>query len=115
MNLNSRQILSICAAILSVLAVSTAQLTDILGPTQAKSIVSIAGLANTVLSSVLAILTSQTGLVKSVQEMPGVEKITVNAQANQTLASMAVEPTNAKIEASPGSDAAVAKAAKNGT
>ncbi len=112
MTLTLKQIIAIVCAVLSAMAVATSQMTEIFGPTLAKSLMAGAGLLNTVLSSILAILTSQAGTVRDVQEMAGVEKITVNAQANSTLAGMAVAQDNAKIEAAPGQDAAVNKAAK---
>lgn len=96
-NLNGKQIIAILAAVLSVLMVSTAQLTDLFGAQMAKTIVSIAGLVNTILTSVIAVLTTQAQQVKDVLAMPGVEKIDVNAQANKTLATIAVDPTVDKI------------------
>lgn len=99
MNINNKQILSIILAVLGVLMVSTTQLNDLLGATTAKTVVSLAGLLNSILASALAIVSSQGGLIREVQAMPGVDKITVNAQANQTLAAAAVDPANAKIEA----------------
>lgn len=112
MNINLKQALAIAGAVLAVLAVSTAQLTDIVGLPMAKTIVSMAGLLNAVISSVLAVISSQAGLVADVQAMPGVEKITVNAQANQTLAGMAMSDNNPKVRAEPGNEAAVNEAAK---
>ncbi len=111
MTLTLKQILAIACAILSAMAVATSQMTEIFGPTLAKSIMAGAGLLNTVFSSILAVITSQTQTVKDVQSMAGVEKITVNAQANSTLAGLAVATDNAKIEAAPGADAAVERAA----
>lgn len=113
MNLNRNQILAITIAILAVLMASTAQLTDLFGAGTAKAIISAAGLLNGMLSSILAVITGQAGMVKDVQAMQGVEKITVNAQANQTLAQIAVDPANLKIEATPQAQAQVnAKAAE---
>ncbi len=112
MTLTLKQILAIVCAILSAMAVATSQMNDIFGPTLAKSIMAGAGVLNTIFSSILAVITSQTQTVRDVQSMPGVEKITVNAQANSTLAGMAVAADNAKIEAAPGADAAVNRAAK---
>ncbi len=112
MTLTLKQVLAIAVAILSALAAATSQMTEIFGPTLAKSLMAGAGLLNTIMSSILAILTSQSGTIRDVQAMPGVEKITVNAQANSTLAGMAVASDNAKIEAAPGADAAVDKAAR---
>lgn len=111
MTITLKQWLAIVAAVLSAIAVATTQMTEIFGPTLAKSIMGAAGLLSTILNTVLAIITSQTGTVKDVQSMPGVEKITVNAQANSALASMAVDPANQKIEPSAGSAAAVTRTA----
>lgn len=97
MNLNTKQILAICVAILSVLMISTAQLTDLFGATVTKTIVSTAGLLNMILSSVVAAISSQGSLVREVAAMPGVEKIQVNAQANQTLAGVATDPLQPKV------------------
>jgi hypothetical protein len=96
-NLNGKQIISIIGAIVSVLMVSTTQLTDLFGPGVTKTVVSIAGLSNMILSSVMAALTSQGSTVKDVLAMPGVEHVTVNAQATQTLAALAVDPAQDKI------------------
>lgn len=111
MNINHKQVLSILLAVLGVLMVSTTQLTDLFGSTVAKSIVTVAGLVNSLLASIMAVITSQTGLVKDVQAMPGVEKITVNANASSALAQAAIDPANEKIEAKPGAEAAVTRAA----
>lgn len=107
MNITGKQWLAIVVAVLSVLAVSTAQLQDIVGPTLAKTIVSIAALANTVLASVLAVVNSQASLVTDVRAMPGVEKIEVNERANKTLANLAVDDTEEKIVVKPGAEATV--------
>lgn len=112
MNLNPKQWLAIAVAVLSVFIASTAQLTDLVGPQATKLIVSLSSITVTILSSISAILSTQTSLVKDVQSMPGVEKITVNAQASPTLAGLAIAPENAKIEAAPGADNAVNQAAK---
>lgn len=113
MTLTPKQWLAIIVAVLSAMAAATSQMTEIFGPTLAKSIMAGAGLLNTILSSILAILSSQTSLVKDVQAMPGVDKITVNAQANQTLATIATDPQNTKVEPTPGAAAAVQRTANN--
>lgn len=115
MNLNGKQILAIVAAVLSVLAVSTVQLTDIIGPGAAKSVASVAGLGTTIMNSILAIITGQAQIVKDVQDMPGVEKITINAKANSTLATLAMDNENQKIEATPAAAATVAATARAST
>lgn len=101
MNLNIKQVLSIIGAVLGVLMISTTQLTDLFGPGVAKTIVSIAGLVNTIISSTMAVITSQGSTVRDVLAMPGIDKINVNGQANSTLASIAVDPNVNKISPTP--------------
>jgi len=107
MNLNGKQALAIISAVLSVLVVSTAQLTDLVGTELAKDIVSIAALANTILTSVLAAITSQSATVKDTMAMPGIEPLRVNEKANATLAAIAVDPKQDNIAPVPGKEAAV--------
>jgi len=111
-NLNRNQIISIVIAVLSVLAGSTAQLTDLFGATLAKTVISVAGLFNTILSSVMVIITSQGGTVRDVLAMPGIEKINVNAAANKTLAQIAIDPNADKIAPTPASITQVTQTAK---
>ena len=99
MNLNGKQILAIIGAVISVLMVSSAQLTDLLGAGWAKYIVTIAGLINMILQSVTVALSTQTSLVRDVSAMPGVERITVNAAASPALASVAIDPAQQKVGA----------------
>ena len=58
--------------------VSSAQLTDLLGPGTAKTIVTVSGLVNMLLQSVTVALSTQTAQVRDVAAMAGVEKISVN-------------------------------------
>lgn len=114
MNLNGKQIISIIGAIVSVLMVSTAQLTDLFGPGVAKEIVSVAGLLNMTLQSVMVAITSQGSTVKDVLAMPGVDKINVNAQANATLAAIAVDPKVDRISPTPAALESVTRTASTG-
>lgn len=111
-DLNGKQIISIIGAVISVLMVSSAQLTDLLGPGVAKTIVTVAGLTNMILQSVTVAITSQGSTVKDVLSMQGVERISVNGQANSTLATIAVDPTQNKIAPTQAAEAAVAATAK---
>lgn len=111
MNLNSKQVIAIVIAVLGVLIGSTAQLTDLFGPSTTKAVVSIASLANSVLSSILAVITSQGSTVKDVLAMKGVENIDVNRQANPTLAALAMDPTVDKIAPIPADSQKVAETA----
>lgn len=97
LNLNSKQIISIIGVVISVLMVSSAQLTELMGPGVAKTIVTVAGLLNMLFQGITVALTSQTSTVNDVLAMPGIENIKVNAQANQTLSAMAVDPKQDKI------------------
>lgn len=112
MNLNAKQIISIVGAILSVLMISTAQLTDLFGAGVAKSIVSVAGLGNLILQSIMTAITSQGSTIREVLAMPGVDKINVNAAANQTLATIAVDQNVDKIGPTPGAAQQVEATAK---
>lgn len=112
MNLNGKQIIAIIIAVLGVLMISQTQLTDLFGAGVAKTIVSVAALANSVLGAVMAVLTSQGSQVKDVLAMPGVERVEVNAMANKTLAAIAVQPNQAKIAPAAGAAPAVNAIAK---
>jgi hypothetical protein len=101
MNLNGKQVIAIIIAILGVLIGSTAQLTDLFGASTAKTVISLAGIMNSMLSSILAVITSQAAQVKDVLAMPGVDKIEINAKANKTLATIAVDPSVDKIAPTP--------------
>jgi hypothetical protein len=96
-NLNGKQIISIIGAVISVLMVSSAQLTDLLGASTAKTIVTVSGLVNMLLQSITVAITSQGSTVRDVLSMQGVDKISVNGQANSTLAQIAVDPAQNKI------------------
>lgn len=111
LNLNGKQIIAIVGAVISVLMVSSAQLTDLLGPGWAKWIVTVAGLVNMVMQSVTVALSTQTAQVRDVAAMPGVEKISVNSAASSALATLAVDPSQAKVAPTPSSEAAVQKTA----
>ena len=97
MNLNRNQIIAITIAILGVMIGSAAQLTELFGVGVTKTIISVASLLNSILSSVLAVISSQGGQVHDVLAMPGVEHIDVNAAANKTLAAIAIDPSVNKI------------------
>jgi hypothetical protein len=111
LNLNGKQIIQIVGVIISVAMVSSAQLTDLMGPQIAKTIVTIAGLTNMILQGVTVALQTQTNQIKDVASMPGVEKISVNAAANSALATLAVDSSQEKVIPTPSAEAAVQKTA----
>lgn len=113
-NLTFNQWLLIIVAILGAVAASTTQLMDLFGPTVTKSIQAGVNLCMTVLSAIVAATSGQANLVRAVEGMPGVEKITVNEQANKTLASLAVDPAREKIEPVPVVEKVVQQIANGG-
>lgn len=116
LNLTTGQWLAILVGVLSALAGATAQLTPVFGATAANLAVSVANLAMTVLvTPVLFVITGQSGQLRAVGAMPGVDKIVVNKDANKDLATMAVAQEGNKVEASPEAKDAVAATAKGST
>lgn len=111
MNINGKQIIQIVGVIISVAMVSSAQLTDLMGPVAAKYIVTIAGLANMILQGIAVSLSTQSAQIKDVAAMPGVERITVNAQASSALATLAVDPAQDKVAPTVTAEADVQKKA----
>lgn len=88
------------------------QLTDLVGPNITHKLVSIAGLGNMFLGGLVTMFSGQGTQVRNVAAMPGVEAITVNKLANAALASIAVDPAQLKVEATPQAQAAVNATAK---
>jgi hypothetical protein len=112
LNLTPIQILGIILVINGALIGSTAQLTDLMGPHVAHMIVSVCSLGNSILGGIVTMFGSQSAQVKNVLAMPGIDSIKVNAQANQALAQIAVDPAQDKIDTTMGSTAQVAATAK---
>jgi hypothetical protein len=105
--MNAKQILSISLVVLGVLTASAAQLTDIVGPAYAKIIISASSMIMSTLAGVQGLISGQSSLVKDVQAMPGVEKIVVNKDANASLATLAIDPDQQKIEVKSGAESVV--------
>lgn len=119
-SLTPLQRLGIGVGICSFLAASTAQLDVLFGVPVEKMVVA----ALTITSGILGIVVSQLGgainvaryadqstMVKNVLSMPGVDHLSVNAQANQALAVLAIDPTQPKIDATSAAQSAVNKTA----
>lgn len=74
-----------------------------LGPLMTSTEILIGGVAfgfvTACLGVVGAVTNTQAAQVTQVAAMPGVERISVNAQANSTLASVATDPTQTKVGA----------------
>ncbi len=115
MNLTSKQWFQIVSGIIGGLITGAALLTTLFGQDLTIKIVAGLGIVNIILSSVGTVLSGQGSDIKSVLAMPGVEKITVNSQANQTLATIAVDPTVDKISPTPAAMEQVTKTAEGVT
>lgn len=109
--MNSRVILAVVIAVVSVLAGATTQLDPVVGHTAALAISSVCNLLTAILAAVMGVLSTQTNQVAAVQAMPGVSRVMVNAQATPTLAAMVADSANPKIQAEPGQERKVAELA----
>ncbi len=98
-NLTLNQKLSLVALLLSLLASGGTTLTEIFGSGLAAKIAAGASFFASFVNGATLILTSQNNVVKEVAAMPGVEKVQVNAQANQVLAASALDPNVNKVSA----------------
>lgn len=104
MNITSKQWFQIISGAISGLITGAALLQTLVGQDIALKIVAVLGIANIILSSVGATLSGQANLVRDVAAMPGVEKVTVNASANQVLAQVATDPVQPKVGAATPAD-----------
>lgn len=99
MNITRNQWLQIVAVVLGACIAASSLWTQLFGATTAQVVISLLGLGNTILAGVTYVLTGQAQQVREVAAMPGVERVTVNTQANSTLASVATDPTQSKVGA----------------
>lgn len=112
LSITRNQLLSLVALALSLLAGGGATLTQVFGTGLAGKIAAGAGFLSSFVNGAIVILTSQSQQVKDVAAMPGIDPLSVNAQANGTLATLAVDPAQTKIAAAPKDIQAVAETAK---
>lgn len=108
-NITRNQWFGIVGVILSAMMTSTAFLTDTFGATLAHSIIGTAGFVNMIMNGVVVIITGQGQQIRDVSAMPGVEKITLNENANQAAAIVATDPAQPKVS---GTSAAVQQTLK---
>jgi hypothetical protein len=97
----------------STLLGGASQLADLtLSVITIKIILAAATLANGFLGGLVIMFGGQGAQIKNVLAMPGVERISVNSQANGTLATIAVDPNQSKIAPTPGAQTEVIATAK---
>lgn len=97
MNLTPLQIIGIILAVNGALTGATAQLTDLFGPLVAKDIVSVASLGSAILGGIITSISGQASQIRNVAAMPGVDRVSINAQAPSNIASVAVDPAQPKV------------------
>lgn len=97
LNIQPKQWFQIVSGFVSSLITGAALLNPIFGETASLQIVAVLGILNLALNSVGTALSGQAALVKDVAAMPGVSMISINEQANPTLAAVAVDPAQDKV------------------
>lgn len=97
MNLTFQQKLTISIGIVGAATSAFGALNPIMTSTEALIGTVAFGFLSACLGVVATVVSSQGAQIDSVLAMPGVEKISVNAQANKTLASKAIDQTVDKI------------------
>jgi len=97
LNIQPKQWIQILSGSIGGLITGAALLNPLFGEALSLKIVAALGIINILLGSIGTALSGQAQLVKDVAAMPGVEKITINASANPTLAAVAVDPTADKV------------------
>lgn len=97
LNIQPKQWFAIASGFVSSMITGAALLNPLFGETMALKIVAVLGISNLALNSIQTALTGQAQQVKDVAAMPGVEKITINANANPTLAAVAVDQNVDKV------------------
>ena len=112
MNITPKMWFQIVSGIISGLITGAALLQTLFGQDLTLKIVAGLGVAGIVLNSIGAAFSTQTSQIKDVLAMPGVERITVNAQANQPLAAVAIDPAVDKIAPTAAALSAVTQTAK---
>lgn len=106
------QWLQIIGIVFGAVVASSALWTQLFGSGTSQVIISVTGFLTTVLSGVTYVLTGQGQQVRDVAAMPGVQTITVNSSANQTLAQIAVDQSQSKVQPSAASANTVQQTAK---
>lgn len=113
MNITTKRLLAFALIVLGVMSASTAQLTDLFGPTAAKTIISGASLLSSVLATWVAANTNEANTVTNAQGVQGVQ-VQVDKTASSAVAKLAMDPAMDNVTAKPQDAAQVAKNARDG-
>lgn len=97
LNIQPKQWIQITSTILASLITSAALFETLLGQQVAIKLIAALGIMNIVVGSIGTAVSGQAQLVKDVAAMPGVERISINQNANPILAAVAVDPTQDKV------------------
>jgi hypothetical protein len=97
-NITTLQWIGIIILFNTTLIGGSSQLADLaLSAVAVKAILAVATLGNGFLGGLVTMFGGQAAQVQTVAAMPGVERISVNAAANQTLAAVATDPAVSKV------------------
>jgi hypothetical protein len=113
-NITRTQWIAIAMLALGLIAGGTSQLTELFGVGVAKNLSSAASFLSSFVAGLQIILGGQGQQIKDVAAMPGIEKVLVNASANQTAATLAVDPKQDKVAPTTAAMTAVENTAKGG-
>lgn len=97
--MNYKLILNILSSVNGSLITGAALFNPLVGQDVALKIISILGICQIIVSAINSNLSTQANNIKDVAAMPGVERISVNAQANSTLAAVATSSDQPKVGA----------------
>lgn len=111
-NITALQWIGIVLIVNGVLTGSVNEMTDLLGAVWAKHIVSLCVMGSGICGGLITMFGGQGAMIKNVAAMPGVERITVNGNANQTLAQAASIDGVSKVYPVPQATDTVSRIAK---
>jgi hypothetical protein len=99
MNITAKQWVQIVQGIIGGLVTGAALMQTLMGQDLTIKIVAGLGILNIIVSAIAAPFTGQGATIKEVAAMPGVERVSINATANQTVAAIAIDPAQQKVGA----------------
>lgn len=95
--MNWKLFLNILSSVNGGLITGAALLNPLVGESLALKIISGLGICQIIVSAVNSNLSTQANTIKEVAAMPGIDPLSINKQANATVAALALDPANHKI------------------